>query len=713
MKVSEIYNTIPELANGYNKLGDQELLNVDLNALYDVISKVLEVESEQGFDNFTLVIRTIIGRLFAIKSSLTDDEQFIIGFFQYLFCTEAAQYCSSNGVFTECHDWIVYSISDEWEYGDETNFQFDRITNFLLSDNIFIANNVLNTFLGWIEVLFYYSRRHGGLIEASKKVIQFASKVLTQLLQTNKWIVVSESAVVIATCQALAWSINYKQDPGEMLAETLAKHFDKSTNDDVKKTIGVQLSLSGSDFTTKNSTEWIILVFSNYDLKLTGLEKMILLGKWYSDDPDKLQRDWGQLIQAIDEYVKKLGEGNDLHIKYEKSRLFTAIAGVVRNGIEIGILEIVNTILSTFYNIPVEYRLKNSVLYLIGNYNYGVLYGSPSGIQKLIKDTPADIISLFEIANKFLSARLAINDFPDFVIHNPDNLGVPIPALGMQFEDALIKHYQFEKLENTIIQSVTCLAVIPGYQHPIQSLMLKYLQRTFPISASLEYPNKKRNVKRVLLWCFGTRTSDLELRLTKDIFQSKGVIVDAINILEVSKNDFANMYQSADYDLVWVGTHGNYDQLLPHLSSIDIHPDGYVRLSDLIGIAPSTDKQRMLFLNICDGATASTQSAMYDLGIGAALCNRNQAVLSHIWMVKIESSFVYGVLYAHYLVNPVCDFFTAYERVIQAMLKGKKFIKDLLTSYYELYPDLLYFIDQLDDDIHNNIYYWGSGVYYE
>jgi hypothetical protein len=81
-------------------------------------------------------------------------------------------------------------------------------------------------------------------------------------------------------------------------------------------------------------------------------------------------------------------------------------------------------------------------------------------------------------------------------------------------------------------------------------------------------------------------------------------------------------------------------------------------------------------------------------------------------MVEIDCSFIYGVLFAHYLVKGN-DSFEAYQDTVRAFLKGKEFIRKELNEYIALEEDLAKHLNNLDDRINENIFYWGSSVFFQ
>ncbi len=712
MKTKESIPSLYAILDATLPIWEIDLVKADLYDVNELIGTSFEANSFLGPDSLKKIAKGILEDILNAKKIANEDEIHRLNFLQFMNCTEVSFFFSSKGIYTECHDWLVYSLSNDLDYKEKTDFHLEWIDSFLHSKNAFIALNIIPSLIEWLNSLFYYSRHHGGLVEFATDIIDSHTKILFEFLNTKIPSNADEFRIIYAVSQVLAWTINYKKDLSAEYAISLSNYFNKTLDRKVKKLITIQLTVGGAEYSNRSSTEWAKIALSDFSDLLVGHERMQILAKYYLENKEKLEDEWGQIADSIREYVLSLKNPNPILLKYEKSRIFGMLTGLILLCIEEGLINMANNIIAEFYEIDEALRITDKQLYIVCNYNNGVLYVSPDYKLIIEKDTPQEFVEVIYQTNRYLSSTIALNNFEGFILEKPKHHGVPIIEEGKLFEDQLKNHYKFDQLSDLKINTIDSMVIIPGFQHPIQGMIIKELGNTFPVAASFEKPYTKRKIKKVLLWCFGTRTSELEISVTKKMFESVGIVVEAINILEVKIEDFIAKYKSIDYDLIWVGTHGNYDHFMPHLSKIDLHPDGEIELSELYNLSPKIDSQRMLFLNICDGATASTLNAVYDIGLGASLCSSSQAVLSHIWMVKIESSFVYGVLYAHFLILGD-DFFKAYENVVKAFLGGKEHIRELLSPYFILEEELTEYIDKLDDNIQDNIYYWGSGVYYQ
>jgi hypothetical protein len=711
MKLIDVFPSLFANGGSIMQLSELDFETEDLNGVIAILTATMNQKVGDDVDDKAIEYRLLLESILESKKTASLKELLKLNFLQFDLCTEVSSLLGHRGRFMDCHDWLVYSLSDEIDYGETTEFQIHRIQEFLESEDPYISSNALPIILQWEGMLFYYSRHHGGLIDFASTVDQYFSFIIMGLLSGKLPVVAPLEIVITVAAQILAWRINNKRENIEEIAIGLATLYDTPIPPEIKKLIAIQLAFGGHQYTNKTSAEWSELVLDNYGPLLNPTEEMQILARFYEEKMDQLPDRKERLYTSIDKYLGTIQPLGRLHRKYEKARLFNVLTGLLLNCLKNEYFEIANKLISKFYETDDKNLITKNQLYLICNYKTGVMFVSP-----LFKITSNQQLyyyaEVMQQANRFLSTNVSLNDYPGFNLKQPKRPGVPVIEEGPAFEKAIHTHYQLELLKDSGFEKLDSMIIIPGVQHPIQSLMIKELETTLPISTSFEKSMPTRKIRKVLLWCYGTRTSDLEYSLVKKVMEKAEIEVEEINILETSKADFISKYSSSSYDLIWVGTHGEFEHYKPHESKIDIHPDGKIELGEIVNLVPNTDSQRLLFLNICDGATASTLNAVYDIGFGASLANRNQAVLSHIWPIEIVNSFIYGILFAHFITMEN-SFIEAYTNTVRTFLKGKEHIKELLSIYIELEEELGYYLEKLDDEVNNNIYYWGSGAYYQ
>lgn len=706
MTVRETFNELFELSHDKaNPIWGQNLAHVEFPGLDELKGIEMEVQSRISRENFMQASRAYLEGIIRAKQNADPRLRISLNFLQFIHAVEVVRMCSSNGLFFESHDWLEFSLCDTLEAG-QRQVEPDRLVDFFESNERFIVLNRTNDLLFWMGELFYYSGKKGGLKELAEIVFKEYWKLATRY--SKKFPFYDESVKVKALCHALTWAINNKKEEQKELALALVDVYENAETPESRKLAVIQLSGKGFELTDKSAAEWAQIGLEVYRDQLYAHEQLQLLNNYCLDDVKKISKHLPEIRKAIKDYMQHIG-GERLILKYEKARIFSVLFGLILKCLENGLVDIATVLISDFKEVDDASRLDAGQLFVIVNHSPSVAYASNQGFAKGDKTSVKGYCELVSQSNLFLGTTVTMNDVPEFVLVKPKQMGIPDIDEGANFENALHNHYSTELLAGWDLSVLESLVILPGVQHPIQALLTKELGISLPIAVSFEKPLPQRVVKKVLLWCFGTRTSDPERELVEKIFHKAGIQVESVDILSVSKYDFMQKYSSAEYDVVWMATHGEYEHFTPHKSRIEILDGIHVEVNEIFDTEPQVSHQRLLFLNICDGATVASYNALYDIGIGASLCNRNQAVLSHIWPIEVNYALVFALLYAHYLAKGE-SFFGAQQSTVKTILAGKDAMKAALKEYEFISEEL---IDRLDSEVSKNIYYWGSSAYYQ
>ncbi len=706
MTIQEAFSEFYEVSHDKaNPIWGQDLARVDFWALDELKGIEMEVQSRISRENFMQASRAYLEGIIRAKQNADPRLRISLNFLQFIHAIEVVRICSSNGLFFESHDWLEFSLCDTLDAGQRQT-EPDRLVDFLESSEKFIVLNRTNELLFWMGELFYYSGKNGGLKELAEIVFNQYWKLATGY--SNKFPFYDESVKVKALCHALTWAMNNRKEEQKELALALVDVYENAENAESKKLAVIQLSGKGFQLTDKSATEWAQIGLEVYRDQLYAHEQLQLLNNYCLDDVKKIGKHLPEIRKAIKDYMKHIG-GERLILKYEKARIFSVLFGLILKCLENGLVDVATVLISDFKEVDDVSRLDAGQLFVIVNYSPSIAYASNQGFTKGYKTSVKGYCELVSQSNFFLGTTVTMNDVPEFVLVEPKQMGIPDIDEGANFENSLHNHYSIELLAACDLSVLESLVILPGVQHPIQALLTKEAGVSLPIAVSFEKPLPQRAVKNILLWCFGTRTSDPERVLVERIFHKAGIQVESVDILSVSKYDFMQKYSSAEYDVVWVATHGEYEHFAPHRSRIEILNGVHVEVGEIFDAEPKVSHQRLLFLNICDGATVASYNALYDIGIGASLCNKNQAVLSHIWPIEVDYALVFALLYANYIAKGD-SFFLAQQNTVKTILAGKDAIKGTLKEYEFINEEL---IDRIDSEVPKNIYYWGSSAYYQ
>lgn len=706
MKIKEAFPIFSSEFESQNHLfWEQELVGETFNNFIEFVEYVFCEKSVEGTDVFHACVKCLLQDILSPKVNPTNEELNLLHFLQFYICVRSASFLSQNGIFTQVHDWLVWSISDKIDYGVEVTFLLERVDIFFSSRIPFITHNITSIYIDWLTTLFYYSRHQGGLKELASLILNQEIHRLSYLPKNNG-IDYEESHALNLICQSLAWSINNQESKGYQLAP-LIKDWIPKLDPSNQKLANLQLACGGSQFTDNKPEFYAKEVIDNLSQYCMGHELLQALAIYYTTNLHELESNFDLMDKGFTEYLNSISNLNENSKKYEKGRIFGIIRGLVMTCLKEGKAKLAFLILSKFYERTSFY---NKHLFIALNIDKQVCSYILDNIVVSGKESSLDEYrQLIYASNKFLGTKISLHDDPQFVLEEPKYLGLPEKDLGIDFEKMLSNYYSNELLKDSAITDFENLVILPGHQHPIQPLMIKELGQSAPINCSFEKPKPSKKIETVLLWCYGTLSSDRELELIAEILKKSNVVVDAVNILEESKESFLEKYNDPKYDIIWIATHGNYDHMTPHKSTLSILPNVEIIIEELVISKAELSNQRLLFLNVCDGATSATHDSLYEHGFGASLANSSQCVISHLWPVETEPALFFGALYAFNLREN--DFWNSYTNTIKQLCnEGKSAISILSGDLTE--RELKQMKEKLVEEIEKNIYYWGSSVFY-
>lgn len=195
-------------------------------------------------------------------------------------------------------------------------------------------------------------------------------------------------------------------------------------------------------------------------------------------------------------------------------------------------------------------------------------------------------------------------------------------------------------------------------------------------------------------------------------FRRVGAEVRLIRPSTSSAVEFMREYESSDYDVFWVASHGEMDHWSPHEVKLHLaEDDSAVVLDDLWGCTLSSERRRLLVLNVCDGARFAEPGLLPRIGLAAGLASPTQATISHLWPVRYLPSAAFGA-YLAYFVAAGCSYFDAYCSALKALQKSAVDVGLELEALYGSGFELVNKLTQSDDDF-SGIETWGSGAFFQ
>ena len=292
---------------------------------------------------------------------------------------------------------------------------------------------------------------------------------------------------------------------------------------------------------------------------------------------------------------------------------------------------------------------------------------------------------------------------------------MPVAGAAPDYEAALRTHYHFA--EAALIAgrepSPRSLLVIHGTRDPVQPMLREATGRLLPLMTSFQPPLPDRNVLRILLWSGGTLMSEFGLAAASDRLRRAGVQVERVPDEARSAEEFVARYGDAQYDVIWVNAHAEYDHYKPHSVFLRLFPgdDRGLPLSALVRVPVPRGGRRLLFLNVCDGGTATPTRGAAKLGLAPMLAGPAQAVISHLWPVEQTSATLLDALLAIGLARST-GFLDAFDFAQQAVRAGSAAALELLRNEYGSDSDIVRRLEPRAMNL-DSLAAWGSPAVFE
>jgi hypothetical protein len=705
--------SIAKTQSKHKDIWEAELDFLDEEDLLKIID-VLQLEQilAQGTspDDFLEICEITYSDIINLKTlNYNPNEQIILSYLQLLVGVNAVGYFNMKGMFHYSFDWINNSILDKKIIsGDDVDYSTDTFIDLLDSKLPVLTEDAPSLVVTWLKELYYYSRAYGGHFGLAEFLLPFALQIglrfnndfddnLELLLQLSPW------ANDNGNIEATSIIDNYLMG----IADTL-----KITDTPIAKTIrNVKYYLAINNKIPLDKRKTYYNEIKEYS-RFNAHERQQIASELYIFTKEEAFHN--ELKTGLLEYINFL-QSRNLNVvekSFEKSRIFRTIINSIIYLVNTEQISKLSNALATYYEGDPLKGLE--CLFIIPNHQSGVLYSSIKGTVITRHDTRKEFPKLYELHNLLLNQLGIIKGKGDYVPKIPQrDLGFPNYKMGKAFEDFAQKFYNFKNispfLEDNVIKS---LCQIEFNNAPIQSLMLKSIQKTLPITVTFNNPLEDRTIRRVLIWAFGTNTSEYEASVLQTLFSTCGREVVVIKQEEMNKELFLKTYNSKDYDVIWLATHGEFKPYEPHKSVIYISSEQTIELSDLVSMSLDADKRRLLVLNMCESGMNADMGGIQSIGLGHLLTTKKQAVISHLWSIDPRVALAFAFLIANEL-NLNNNYFNSFCSAILEMIKGRTNILALMT---EKIPSMIEIINRIrngDNIDWENILNWGSGVFTE
>lgn len=616
---------------------------------------------------------------------------FMVSYFRFYFCTFAAQEFINLQ-----QEQYAFEFLQEAIMVDPINrkISIDQLNSYLPTKELKYFG-VLPASILWCAMAFRLADSQLDLGVFVKQISNFSDFLIRQGAADNR---IFESAVTLLERQ-IYWCA--KNDYGQFeklkcIWDDISQKLNLSISR--RKSIEAQLCLINYD------QEKIQEFTRSYESSFEANDKIIFYSRLIQFDAKLVDTYFDAICSAVAEVVREL-QYQYLAQDNLQSRIAESLKPLtfvlMKNGqIKRLILLLQNLYLGSSYRNVIE----NAVCLFLAREDSVWISGEGTSVSW---PTNNPIGRIVDISNRLLGEE-NYGGAPGYQPENPKRIN---PAFFAEYQQELESIFDLENARDLILGRQTVpLLYLPAIPIPIQALLSKKLSITPPLSVSLLKPLEDRPIKKVLIWDSGSFTMDKEREYLVRIFEQARFEVNVISGKMATGNAFLAEYHKKDYDLIWVISHGNFNDLSPYESGIQTGGGDDLKIREILEQSAYSDsRRRLLVLNLCEGMKFKWSNGISRFGIGPTMVSDKQAVISHLWPVDNLYASMAGVVLAHELVQ--CNnYLEAYSNSISSLSRGR----EKLYEFLNIFPNK-FLRDRLDNsslDV-SNIYYWGSLAFYE
>lgn len=574
--------------------------------------------------------------------------------------------------FSEAGDWVAWSLSDQIVDDQIQHPEIDRLYRFELIPTLRRWNGFAPVVTMWLSAFYYYARRLAAMRDLGEALWPFSVSWLSRSTDTNLTFEVAELGTML-----LGWA----SQENETLARELTPFIvalaaaDEVTVPRVK--LAAALATRSGRFSELSPESWAMRALAAPREMLTVHERLQVLTTVVSHRYDDKMFD--EALHLVDEIQSQMTSSSEPKVAERCSldampelAMSLACCALVRRDAKhlLSVLERWYCIDTAAGHIDVADLAVTVPFHLDG-----FLFIANGRHVHVPGDRQALLEALTRTENEFVGTSLTVIGAANDALHVPERFGVPDEAHGAAFEAVLTEVYcpaELIAVRDQLPSERTVQLVVAAKPHPIQTVQLRALGRTWPIAVSLQRAQPDRPIRRVAIWSgAGSMTEGMEVEAVKAVFELAEVTVEVHAPAQTTVADFQRVYCDPAIDALWVVSHGEYDHWAPKNVAIQIGASGnFVAIDDLVGLAPRGDARRLLMLNVCDGGRFEGVGVLPRLGFGLALASARQAVISHLWPVRGYAAAAFGTLVAAQLARGV-SYFDAFVLAMDS-IRGPK-----------------------------------------
>ncbi|TGM78631.1 hypothetical protein EHR04_02400 [Leptospira levettii] len=603
--------------------------------------------------------------------------------------------------FTAVYDWLLKSISTNDELLLNDIPLQERILSFLTikfhSDDEYVFGNILE----WFYWLFYYDRVTAGLRNFAIDAFEIYMRVLFRFE-------INEKIALDAIIQIHSWSYNIDRVRFNEIYKKIEEFRNKTEDRQAQKDIKLHYTTIGGIHSIKTTQAWASDLLENHRDQLLSHEVFQTMVTSIGNSISIYESIRSDLLIELNTYLKGYQNLNTNYtiVRQTQARLFPFLHQLINILVKNCKVEDAKIFLGIWYRIDAREFIKyplivllsidNECIYLINNTIYSF-------------ERKNEIYHNFTLSlNSFFRTYNTIAELPNQVEMNFDieKFGIPVIDASSPYEKSCCALLKFDEINFDMpIERNTGIISIPAQRIPVQPLLVKYKNTCIPFSVSLKEPFESRKIKNILVIEGDAFTVPQEADDLERICRDHAIKIKRITF-EKGKSIILSEYQNPDYDCVFILAHGTYEHY--NVQDSEIHLSDKIKLypSELIpNISQTMNTQRLLVLNICDGASFTNyNNALIENGISVRACGPSQAVIAHLWAIPFQFAPLFSKLLLLALIRSNGEnFLTGYRNCLQLLsgqlnLEENEYISKSNIDFLELNSDI--------------IYIWGSSAYF-
>lgn len=647
--------------------------------------------------------KTFLQDIVQLKKSYPDERE-TINYLQLSTFTNSAGLFNIQGLFTYTHYSIVLSINDSnIKNGDELTLENERFWDLLQSRNSHIIANAEHLIVDWLSQLYYCCYNSGSL-----------PKFGYDLWDTAVALAIDSNKFSIEKCQLLSnlitWNANYKKDENFHCSDFLIGEYYKTDwGNPLKFHICSQIILLKELDNSLRAQYYKELCEAKV---LDGHVPLQLLVS-ITGSIDDFNNNHKLIINAAQKYndFLKAKISRKVLFVYERARIFKILDNIIILLAKEGKSYELTKILGAYYDI--NFELNDSILYALPFYQEGIFYFNNNNVVLKKQNTFSLTNELINLSNKLFNRTIALIGDPND-IHIPKKImGIPSVDFSKLFEDKAYELYNFELISENFRTGINGILQLGFNSIPLQALMLKKIEYTFPIVNSFTNSFVEKELGTILIWTSGSYTSAIEQTAIVQLCEKYNIHYEIPNEDVVNKATFLQKYLNDKYSIIWIASHGEHNNYEPHKSIINISHSETVSIEELVTNELEFQQNRLLVLNLCESGVNSEAGGFKGLGFGHQLVSCKQSIISHLWMVEPRIAMTFGIVLAIGLIAHKKSHFESYCFAVKTLIAGKEQVLRELKEEFGDFNDLIDRIENADSIDWNNILNWGSAAIYK